>query len=350
MTLISKAYFVKKYMEHTKEFLQLAEDARSRVTEISVRETLERIREGAILIDVREDNEWNENHAKGATHIGRGVIERDIIGKFPDKEKEMILYCGGGFRSALAADNLQKMGYTNVFSMAGGWTAWQERMRDEKEEAREHTKELADSFLKKGDALGWFDALYKEAAGDNEKIPWADLEPNKFLRRYAEKTNLRGDGRKALVVGCGLGDDARFLHDLGFNVTAFDISPTAIEWARNLHKDTDIKFVVADLFNPPKEWFQAFEFVLEVYTIQPLPLAMRSQVIDAIANFVEFRGKLLVVTRGREDDEEPLELPWALSRKDLSQFDANNFNQIYFEEMSGDDEPIPRFVIEYLKK
>lgn len=113
-------------MEHTKEFLEIAEAARSRVREISVSETLEKVKAGASLIDVREDNEWNENRASGATHIGRGVIERDIIGKFPDKNAELILYCGGGYRSALATDNLQKMGYTNVLSMAGGWTAWKE--------------------------------------------------------------------------------------------------------------------------------------------------------------------------------------------------------------------------------
>ena len=83
----------------------------------------------------------------------------------------------------------------------------------------------------KGDALGWFDALYKEADGDNGKIPWADLTPNKYLQTWAEQTNLQGNNRNALVVGCGLGDDAKFLHDLGFRVTAFDISPTAIEWA-----------------------------------------------------------------------------------------------------------------------
>ena len=223
-------------------------------------------------------------------------------------------------------------------------------MSFETHDARERTKEIAAEFAEKGDALGWFDALYKEAAGDNERIPWADLTPNKFLARYAEKTNLQGNNRKALVVGCGLGDDARYLHDLGFNVTAFDISKTAIEWARRLHADTDIKFVAADLFNPPKEWFAAFEFVLEVYTIQPLPLEMRAQTIDAIANFVELKGKLLVVTRGREDDEIPLELPWALSRKDLSRFETNHFKQTHFEEMLGDeDEPIRRFVVEYEK-
>ena len=95
------------------------------------------------------------------------------------------------------------------------------------------------------------------------------------MKIWAENDNLQGDGRKALVVGCGLGDDAKFLDDLGFDVTAFDISPTAIEWAKKLHADTNIKFYVADLFDTPQEWRKAFEFVLEVYTIQPLPLEMR---------------------------------------------------------------------------
>lgn len=113
-------------MEHSKEFLALAEDARARVREISVEQAQARMKSGAALIDVREDNEWNEAHAEGAIHIGRGVIERDIVHQIPDKNAELILYCGGGYRSALAADNLQKMGYTNVFSMIGGWKAWKD--------------------------------------------------------------------------------------------------------------------------------------------------------------------------------------------------------------------------------
>ncbi|MEP6903280.1 MAG: rhodanese-like domain-containing protein [Actinomycetota bacterium] len=338
-------------MEHSKEFAKLVAEILPHVKEISIAETRERVTGGATLIDVREDHEWDAEHAEGAMHIGRGVIERDIVWQFPDKDTELILYCGGGYRSALAADNLQKMGYTNVLSMTGGWTAWKERIKDVTELARERTREIAASFLEKGDATGWFDALYKEAAGNNEKIPWADLEPNRFFRAWAERTNLRGQNRNALVIGCGLGDDARYLHDLGFRVTAFDISRTAIEWARKLHQDTDINFVVADLFETPKDWYQAFEFVLEVYTIQPLPLEMRSKVIDAIANFAAFRGTLVVVTRGRENDEEPSELPWALSHQDLSRFEVNGLKQIHFEEMPGDEEPpVPRFIIEYLKQ
>jgi rhodanese-related sulfurtransferase len=113
-------------MEHSKEFLELVNEVTPRVTEVSVAEAVARQASGATLIDVREDNEWRSGYALGAVHMGRGVIERDVVHQIPDKDAELILYCGGGFRSALAADNLQKMGYTNVLSMAGGWTAWKE--------------------------------------------------------------------------------------------------------------------------------------------------------------------------------------------------------------------------------
>ncbi len=113
-------------MQHSPEFLKLVNDVRTHIKEISITETQQRIKEGANLIDVREDNEWDAGHAKDAMHLGRGILERDIVGKFPDKNSELILYCGGGFRAALSADNLQKMGYNNVFSMEGGWRAWKE--------------------------------------------------------------------------------------------------------------------------------------------------------------------------------------------------------------------------------
>jgi rhodanese-related sulfurtransferase len=113
-------------MKHSEEFLQIVNDAKSRVKEVSVDETLMRINDGANLIDVREDNEFEAGHAKDAIHLARGIIERDIVEKFPGKDSELILYCGGGYRSALSADMLQKMGYRNVLSMAGGWKAWKD--------------------------------------------------------------------------------------------------------------------------------------------------------------------------------------------------------------------------------
>lgn len=115
-------------MKHSEGFLKAVDDAKSRVREISVADTRQRMRANrdAKLIDVREDKEWDAAHAAGAIHLGKGIIERDIETAVPDKDTELILYCGGGYRSALAGDSLQRMGYTNVFSMAGGWRAWQE--------------------------------------------------------------------------------------------------------------------------------------------------------------------------------------------------------------------------------
>lgn len=215
---------------------------------------------------------------------------------------------------------------------------------------RARAREIAAEHAACGDSLGWFEAFYKEANGDSEMISWADLEPNPFFRKWAESTGLRGDGQRALVVGCGLGDDAKYLHDLGFRVTGFDISPTAIEWAKKLYGETDIAFEAADLFEPVRDWLKAFDFVLEIYTIQPLPLEMRPQVVDAIAAFVAEKGKLVVVTRGREDDEEPIELPWAASRRDLSRFEQNGLTETDFVEMPPDDEDEPnRFVVEYTR-
>ena len=115
-------------MKHSEGFLKIVDDAKSRIKEITVDKTRGRLRSNAAakLIDVREDIEWKEAHAAGAEHLGKGIIERDIEATVPDKSTELILYCGGGYRSALAADVLQKMGYRNVWSMAGGWKAWNE--------------------------------------------------------------------------------------------------------------------------------------------------------------------------------------------------------------------------------
>jgi len=115
-------------MKHSEGFLKLVNDAKSRIREVTVDEARERMTadKQVRLIDVREDNEWEAAHAAGAKHLGKGIIERDIEVQVPDKTTEVILYCGGGFRSALAANALQQMGYTNVYSMAGGWKAWKD--------------------------------------------------------------------------------------------------------------------------------------------------------------------------------------------------------------------------------
>ncbi|MCA1556735.1 MAG: sulfurtransferase [Acidobacteria bacterium] len=115
-------------MQHSAGFLQLVTDAKMRIRELDVAGTREHLdaNPDARLIDVREDHEWQVGHAARAEHMGRGIIERDIEEAVPDKQTELILYCGGGYRSALACDNLQRIGYTNVYSMDGGWKAWKE--------------------------------------------------------------------------------------------------------------------------------------------------------------------------------------------------------------------------------
>jgi rhodanese-related sulfurtransferase len=115
-------------MDHPEGFLKLVKDAKSRIKEAGVRDVKKRLDGGEkmIIVDTREDNEWARGHVAGAVHIGKGVIERDIEKSIPDKEATIVLYCGGGYRSALAADNVQKMGYKNVISMDGGWREWTE--------------------------------------------------------------------------------------------------------------------------------------------------------------------------------------------------------------------------------
>ncbi|HVK12731.1 MAG TPA: rhodanese-like domain-containing protein [Gemmataceae bacterium] len=112
--------------QHSPAFLALVNDAKTRVKECTVADVQRRLAAGEkfVLIDVREESEWGAGHAAGAVHLGKGVIERDAEKAIPDKGTPLVLYCGGGFRSALAADNLQKMGYSNVTSMDGGWRAW----------------------------------------------------------------------------------------------------------------------------------------------------------------------------------------------------------------------------------
>ena len=113
-------------MAHAPKFLAIVNDAKKRVKECNVADVKRRLDAGEkiVLVDVREDNEWANGHLPGAIHLGKGIIERDIETRIPDTSTKLVLYCGGGFRSAMSADNLQKMGYTNVESMDGGWKGW----------------------------------------------------------------------------------------------------------------------------------------------------------------------------------------------------------------------------------
>jgi rhodanese-related sulfurtransferase len=125
----SPIYLWEGTMKHNPGFQKLVEEVKGRVRETTTQDVKKRLDKGEKLnlVDVREESEWGKGHLPGAKHLGKGVIERDIETTIPDKDAEIILYCGGGFRSALSADNLQKMGYKNVKSMDGGWRDWTER-------------------------------------------------------------------------------------------------------------------------------------------------------------------------------------------------------------------------------
>jgi SAM-dependent methyltransferase len=220
----------------------------------------------------------------------------------------------------------------------------------DEEAVREAAREVAEKFLERGDFTGWFDALYASANGDTDLIPWADLEPNRFFVEWDKTAKIDGNGKRALVVGCGLGDEAKYLRERGFDVTAFDISHRAIDWARRVHNGSEIDFHVADLFEAPKDWSCAFDLVVEVYTVQALPAQLREKSIKAICGFVKTGGELVVVQRFHEGEEKPDGPPWALSEKDLSLFETGGLERSEFHEYLGDEEePIKRFVAVFVR-
>ena len=211
-------------------------------------------------------------------------------------------------------------------------------------------KELAAEALRTSEPSAWFEVLYQEAKGDASQVPWAKLTPHPYLQDWLEGYSPQPERMKALVVGCGLGDDAEALALKGFQVTAFDVSPTAIAWCHQRFPDSTVNYIVADLFNLPTQWHQAFNFVWECRNIQALPLNVRSKAIAAVAEVVAVKGTLLVTTRIRDTDDEPDGPPWPLSHTELAQFQELGFQEIN-QDLFDDNEPntVKHIRIEYLK-
>jgi SAM-dependent methyltransferase len=216
--------------------------------------------------------------------------------------------------------------------------------------SRARAGELAKTFLERGDAKGWFEALYAEADGAAERIPWADLVPNPYLVSWLNENDARGEGRRALVVGCGLGDDAESLAARGFDVTAFDISARAIDWCKRRYTNSKVNYAAVDLFELPAEWREAFDLVVEVNTLQVLPSEMRPAAICAMVNCVTPGGSLLVIARGREPNDDPGSMPWPLIKDDLEHFVQSGLRLISFEDFfDEEDPPVRRFRVQYRK-
>lgn len=242
---------------------------------------------------------------------------------------------------------------------------------------RSGARDLAAKHLAHGDAIGWFEPLYAQAAGEAQNIPWADLRPNPNLVEWLDAKAIRGEGQTALVVGCGLGDDAEWLSDRGFEVTAFDISPTAIDWCRRRFPTSRVAYEVADLLRLPSHWQNAFDFVFEAYTLQVLPPSrsqatgvassiekpghpaspgqpphsgsLRESAIINVAKVVRTGGTLLVICRGRRPEDPEGEMPWPLLREELSPLQGAGLRPVQFEEFWDQHEtpPVRRFRAAY---
>ncbi|MFW9263388.1 class I SAM-dependent methyltransferase [Nostoc sp. CALU 546] len=191
-----------------------------------------------------------------------------------------------------------------------------------------YIKKLATEALQKSDPSAWFEVLYSKAKGDTAQIPWAKLAPHPYLQDWFTSHEPFASGQKALVIGCGLGDDAQALASLGFEVTAFDISPTAIAWCQKRFPNSTVNYIVADLLAIPSQWHQAFNFVFECRNIQALPLNVRYEVISSVASLVAPSDTLLLITRVRDTEAEPDGPPWALSNSELAQFENLGLCQV----------------------
>lgn len=209
---------------------------------------------------------------------------------------------------------------------------------------------MAAEFTRRGDPTGWFEALYKEGEEGESVVPWADRQGNPHLAEFWKAHPQKTEGRSALVIGCGLGDDAEQLAEWGYRTTAFDISETAIRTAKKRFPQSEVEYRVADLFQPPAEWERKFDFVFEANTVQALPVSLRSAAIEKIASFLRRGGSFLVIARGREPDEPAGEMPWPLTRAELAEFGRAVLKEESFENFfDNEDPPAQRFRVLYAK-
>jgi SAM-dependent methyltransferase len=187
-------------------------------------------------------------------------------------------------------------------------------------EADAHTRRLAAEH-----PTAWFEALYLEAADGEAVVPWDVGNPHRLLALRAHE--LDGEGKRALVVGCGLGRDSEFIAARGYATTAFDVAPTAIATIRDRFPDSPVDYQVADLFAPPTAWHRTFDLVVESLTVQSLPIALHARAIHQITDFVAPGGTLLVLA-GARDEQVPEGPPWPLTSDEIHAFAANGLRAV----------------------
>ncbi|MGH9582909.1 MAG: class I SAM-dependent methyltransferase [Bryobacteraceae bacterium] len=215
---------------------------------------------------------------------------------------------------------------------------------------RARARDLAAEYLAKGDPMGWFEHLYREAEEGKSSIPWADHRPNPNLVKFWKQHSISSSGKTALTIGCGLGDDAEQLSAWGFQTTAFDISDSAIRTCRQRFPGSKVNYTTADLLNSPHQWIGRFDFVLESYTLQVLPPHLRGRAIECMADVVCERGHLLIITRGRESRDAEGQMPWPLTRSELDGVTNSGLQELLFADFFDCElPPVRRFIGLYKK-
>jgi SAM-dependent methyltransferase len=195
-------------------------------------------------------------------------------------------------------------------------------------------RRLAAEAIADGDPTAWFERIYAAAQAGQTAVPWDRGAPVRLLLDWAAATGgLRGAGRRAVVVGCGLGADAEFIAGCGFDTTGFDISPTAIQGARQRHPGSPVHYATADLLHLPADWQQAFDLVFESNTLQALPEPPRGAAIAAIGTLVAPGGTLLALARAREPAEPDDGPPWALTRTEIDALAGSGLSPVRIEDL-----------------
>lgn len=212
-------------------------------------------------------------------------------------------------------------------------------------------KKMVKSYQDRDDPLGWFNSIYTDAEGDHKAVFWADLEPCPYLLKWLEEAVVEHPGRKAIVIGCGVGDDAEALSEAGYLVTAFDIAPEAIRLCKNRYPDSKVNYLIADLFNYPQHWTAGFDLVYECNTIQVLPGKYRILARDAMISLLAPEGYILVSCRSRLKGEQEDDIPLPLDREEINGFVRCGLSEKSFHAYDDtQDPPVPHFFATYQKE
>jgi len=212
-------------------------------------------------------------------------------------------------------------------------------------------RQMVRSFQERDDPTGWFDSIYSDAEGDHTAVFWADLAPNPCLVEWLRQNPVLEPGKKAIAVGCGVGDDAEAMSASGYDVTAFDIAPSAIELCESRYVDTKVQYLVEDLFDYPRDWYQGFDLVYECNTIQVLPGKYRLQARDAMVSLLAKRGDLLVSCRSRPTGEQENDVPLPLDRLEINGFLQTGLTEKSFLAYDDDQDPrVPHFFAAYRRE